>query len=262
MSLLQIYLITGLALLTLMTLVWLASLILKNTGIVDIIWGLGFVLSNWLYFVLAPGLNSPRQVILNVLVTIWGLRLSGYILWRNWGKPEDFRYRKWRIEAGNTWWWYSFFQTFLLQGFLMWVISIPLLTVHYNTNISYLTALDFIAICTWGIGFFFESVGDFQLARFKADPENRGRVLDTGLWHYTRHPNYFGDAVQWWSYYLFALISQGFWTAYSPILMTLLLLNVSGVTLLERTLRETKPQYQDYIETTNAFIPWLPRKKQ
>ena len=125
-----------------------------------------------------------------------------------------------------------------------------------------LTVLDIIAILVWIIGFFFEAVGDLQMARFKADPANKGKVLDRGVWRYTRHPNYFGDATQWWSYYLIAAASGGFWTIFSPIIMTVLLLRVSGVAMLEKSLKETKPQYREYIETASAFVPWPPRRRQ
>ncbi len=262
MSFLEIYGITALAILGYMTILWILSLILKNTSIVDIFWGAGFVLANWIYFALTPEGFAGRKWLISVLVTIWGLRLSLYILWRNWGKPEDSRYQKFREDAGEKWWWYSFFQTFLLQGFLMWVISIPLLAAQISATPDRLTLLDGLAIVVWGIGFFFEAVGDFQMARFKADPDNKGKVLNSGVWRYTRHPNYFGDATQWWAYYLIATAAGAFWTIYSPIAMTILLLRVSGVTLLEKELKETKPKYKEYIETTSAFIPWFPSEPQ
>lgn len=262
MTFLQIYALAGLAILGFMLVLWIVSLVLKNTSIVDIFWGAGFVFSTWVYFLLTPDGFPVRKWILSLLVTIWGLRLSLYILWRNWGKPEDFRYHKWREEHGKNWWWFSFFQTFLLQGALMWIISVPLLGAQISPTPARLTLLDFLAVAIWGIGFFFEAAGDFQLARFKANPANKGKVLDSGVWRYTRHPNYFGDATQWWAYYLFATAAGAFWTLYSPILMTLLLLRVSGVALLEKTLKETKPQYKAYIESTNAFVPWFPRKRE
>jgi steroid 5-alpha reductase family enzyme len=262
MQFLSIYVIAGLAILGMMTLVWLLSLLLKNTSIVDIFWGSGFVLANWIYVALTPGDFVGRKVVLAALVTIWGLRLSLYILWRNWGEPEDFRYRKWREEHGDNWWWYSFFQTFLLQGMLMWIISIPLLATHFLPASTRLTLLDWLAILLWAVGFFFEAIGDYQMARFKADPSNKGKVLNNGVWRYTRHPNYFGDAAQWWGYYLFAAAAGAFWTLYSPVMMTVLLLRISGVALLEKTLTETKPKYEEYIERTSAFIPWFPKKKE
>ena len=264
MTFLQIYLVNGAVILALMTALWLVSLRLKNASIVDIFWGTGFVISTWVYFALTPILPgaSARKWLLDVLVTIWGLRLSLYVLWRNWGRPEDFRYQKWREENGKRWWWFSFFQVFLLQGFLMWVISTPLLAAQLSATPARFSFLDALAILLWLIGFFFEAVGDLQLARFKADPANKGRVLDRGVWRYTRHPNYFGDATQWWAYYLIAAsASGGLWTIFGPVIMPLFLLRVSGVTLLEKTLTTTKPGYKEYVESTSAFIPWFPRKK-
>jgi steroid 5-alpha reductase family enzyme len=260
MTFLQIYGIAGLVILGLMTALWLVSLLLKDSSIVDIFWGAGFVLIAWVCFAFTDGFVW-RKALLVALVTIWGLRLSLYILSRNWGKGEDFRYRKWREEAGGQWWWRSFFKVFALQGLLMWIISIPLLAAQFGRLPAHLTVLDLIAVLVWAVGFFFEATGDWQMARFRANPANKGKVLNTGVWRYTRHPNYFGDATQWWAYYLLALAAGGFWTVYSPILMTLLLLRVSGVALLEKTLQETKPQYREYIETTSAFIPWFPKKR-
>ncbi len=262
MSFLSIYGIGALAILIFMTILWLVSLALKNSSIVDIFWGPGFVMSAWAYFALTPNGFPVRKWLICILVTIWGLRLGGYILWRNWGKPEDFRYQKWREEAGPAWWWWSFFKVFFLQGLLMWIISAPLLAAQISPTPARLTTLDFIALVVWLLGFFFESVGDFQMARFKADPSNKGKVLNWGVWRYTRHPNYFGDATQWWGYYIIALAGGGYWTIFSPIIMTVLLLRVSGVALLEKTLKETKPKYKDYVESTSPFIPWFPKKRK
>ncbi len=262
MTFLEIYGITALVILGYMAVLWIVSLILKNSSIVDIFWGAGFVLANWVYFALTPDGFAVRKWLIGILVTVWGLRLSLYILWRNWGEPEDFRYRKWRDEEGARWWWFSFFKVFLLQGVLMWIISVPLLAAQISPTPAKLTFLDLLAVPVWFIGFFFEAVGDWQMARFKANPANKGKVLNTGVWRYTRHPNYFGDAAQWWGYYLVAAAaSGGFWTILSPIIMTTLLLRVSGVALLERTLKETKPQYKEYVETTSAFVPWFPRQR-
>ena len=261
MDFLQIYLTLGLVILGLMTLLWLVSLALKNSSIVDIFWGTGFVITTWVVFALTPGGFAPRKLLLDALVTIWGLRLSLHILTRNWGKPEDFRYQQWRKETGAAWWWKSFFRVFFLQGVLLWIISAPLLAAQISAQPDQLTLIDYGAIPIWLIGFFFEAVGDWQLARFRANPANKDKVLKTGVWRYTRHPNYFGDATQWWAYYLVALAAGGWWTIFSPIIMTSLLLRVSGVTLLEKSLKEEKPGYKEYVETTSEFIPWFPRHK-
>ena len=144
----------------------------------------------------------------------------------------------------------------------MWIISTPLLAAQINPLPNNLSVLDLLALLVWFFGFFFETVGDWKLSHFKSNPANKGKVLDTGVWRYTRHPNYFGDATQWWAYYLIAAATRGgFWTIFSPLFMTMLLLSVSGVALLEKNLTETKPQYNTYIESTNAFIPWFARKK-
>ncbi len=261
MEFITLYSSLGLIILGLMTLLWLISLALKNSSIVDVFWGTGFVIFTWAAFLLTPEGFVTRKLLLSALVTVWGLRLSLHILTRNWGKPEDFRYQKWREEAGPAWWWRSFFKVFLLQGIILWVVAAPLLAAQLSASPAVLTWLDFLAIAVWLVGFFFEAAGDWQLARFKANPANRGKVLRTGVWRYTRHPNYFGDAAQWWAYYLIALTAGAWWAIFSPMLMTFLLMRVSGVALLEKTLKTEKPEYQDYIQTTSAFFPWFPRNK-
>jgi steroid 5-alpha reductase family enzyme len=261
MVFLSIYLTLGLFILGLMTVLWLVSLALKNSSIVDIFWGTGFVITTWAAFLLTPDGYEVRKLLLNVLVTVWGLRLSLHILTRNWGKPEDFRYQVWRKEAGAVWWWRSFFKVFFMQGVILWIVAAPLLVAQISSRTNPLIWLEYIAVLVWLIGFFFEAVGDWQLVRFKANPANKGKVLNRGVWRYTRHPNYFGDATQWWAYYLIALAAGGWWTIFSPIIMTTLLMRVSGVTLLEKTLKEQKPGYKEYVETTREFIPWFPRKK-
>ena len=260
MSFVGPFLIAGAIILVYMLVLWLASLALRNSSIVDIFWGLGFVIAAWAYHALATQ-AAGRAWLLLAIVTLWGLRLSLYILWRNWGKPEDFRYAKWRAESGGRWWWKSLFQVFLLQGLLLWIVSAPLLAAQLGPASNSLTWLDGIALGVWLIGFFFEAIGDFQLARLRADPTKKGTVLRSGVWRYTRHPNYFGDAAQWWGYYLLALAAGGWWTIFSPLLMTTLLLRVSGVTLLEQTLKDSKPGYREYVESTSAFIPWFPRNR-
>ncbi len=261
MTFLEAYGIGLLVIMGTMTLLWLLSLALRNSSIVDPFWGTGFVIAAWVYFALTPDGFAARKWLIAILVTIWGLRLSLYLLWRNRGKGEDFRYQKFRQDAGDKYWWQSLFKVFVLQGLLLWIISTPLLAAQYRPTPTQLTVLDFLAVLVWAVGFFFEAVGDYQLARFKADPANKGKVFDRGVWNYTRHPNYFGDATQWWAYYLIAAAAGGFWTVFSPIIMTILLMRVSGVTLLEKTLTTTKPGYREYVESTNAFLPWFPRKR-
>lgn len=253
------FLLSGLLILACVTLLWLLSLALKNAAIVDIFWGAGFVLVAW-FTALQTAPLTTRQIILLALVTTWGARLSFHILLRNHNKPEDFRYAAWRAQYGKHWGWVSFLQVFLLQGALLWLISAPLVAGLSPQTGDRLWSLVPLAAAIWGLGFYFESIGDWQLAKFKSDPQNKGKIMTQGVWAYTRHPNYFGDAAQWWGFYLLALPSGAWWTIFSPILMTYLLLNVSGVTMLEKALQE-RPGYAEYARRTSAFFPWPPRKE-
>lgn len=244
----------------LVTLLWLLSVVIKNVSIVDLFWGTGFVIVNAVYF-LSWGGYYTRNVLLLALVSLWGLRLSIYLAWRNIGKGEDFRYQEFRRKYGtHRYWWVSYFQTFLLQGALMMFVSLPLLGAHAQTVSNELGWLDYLGIIMFIIGFSFEAGGDLQLAKFKKDPKNKSKVLDRGFWKYTRHPNYFGDSAVWWAFALFSISAGSYWTFIGSIAMTLLLIKVSGVALLEKTLKETKPQYREYIQKTNSFIPWFPKK--
>jgi steroid 5-alpha reductase family enzyme len=259
---LEVILTTALVLACAMTALWLISLAIRDSSIVDIFWGPGFVLVTWVVFALTPGGFLPRRLLISTLVTIWGLRLGLHILRRNLGKGEDFRYAAWRREAGDSWWWKSLLRVFALQGVILLFVAAPIFAAQILRGAERWTWLDTLAIPVWLFGFFFESVGDWQLARFKADPANRGKLLDGGVWRYTRHPNYFGDAAQWWGHYLVAAATGGgAWTILSPILMTFLLVRVSGVGLLEKSLKDSKPGYRAYMETTSAFVPWFPRRR-
>jgi steroid 5-alpha reductase family enzyme len=241
-----------------MTILWFTSVILKNVSIVDLFWGLGFIVTAFFYFLNTEGFYL-RKLILSVLVTLWGLRLSGYLAWRNIGKGEDFRYKEFRKNYGKNYWWISFFQTFLLQGLLMWLISAPLLGAQYYNN-NGIGILDLAGIFLWITGFIFETFGDLQLAKFKSKPANKGKVLDTGLWKYTRHPNYFGDSAVWWGYGFLCLAAGSYIPVAGSLLMTALIIKVSGVALLEKSLKSQKPGYAEYVRKTSAFIPWFPRK--
>jgi steroid 5-alpha reductase family enzyme len=259
MSFWNIYLNASFVVLTLITIFWIISVVIKNASIVDSLWGLGFMAMSW--YALTQVELYTRNVLLVVLVTIWALRLSGYITWRNWGKGEDFRYQNFRQKYGpDRYWWFSFFQVFLLQGILILLIAAPLMATLYLTKSNQLNIIDYIAVVIWLIGFIFESGGDFQMARFKADTANKGKVMNQGFWKLTRHPNYFGDATQWWAYGLFSVAVGCYLPLLSSLIMTLLLLKVSGVALLEKTLTTTKPKYHEYIKRTSAFVPWFPKK--
>jgi steroid 5-alpha reductase family enzyme len=241
---------------------WLLSLLLKNASIVDVFWGLGFVIVAWLTFYRVEG-YSGRKLLICTLVTIWGLRLAIHIARRNLGKGEDRRYQAWRADYGPRYWWVSLFTVFGIQGILMWIVSLVTQAGQMSVTPAQFVRVDALGCALWVLGFFFEAVGDWQLDRFKADPANKGMVMNRGLWAYTRHPNYFGECLMWWGLFLITMANRGnLWTIVSPLTITILLLKVSGVTLLEKSIVETRPKYRDYIESTSAFIPWFPRRKQ
>ncbi len=247
------------AILAALTLVWLLSLRLRDASIADVCWGLGFVLLAWLFCLLSPTL-TPRSWLVAGLITLWGVRLSLHIHWRNHRRGEDPRYQAMRASHGRAFWWRSLFTVFWLQGAILWFVALPLLVAVRAARPATLTAVDGLGVVLFAVGFGFEVAGDYQLERFKAEPSNRGRVLDRGLWRYTRHPNYFGDATMWWGLYAIAGAAPGGWlTVLSPALMTFLLMRVSGVTLLEDGLKASKPGYPAYIARTPAFFPWFPR---
>ena len=238
------------------TVLWLVSLRLENAGIVDIFWGPGFILVGAYYTMTVPGAPTLRGLLVLALVTVWGLRLALHIGIRNAGAGEDFRYRKWREEAGNRFWWISLLKVFLLQALVLWIVSSPLLLTQLGGGES-LTALDVLGLALWSFGFLFETVADWQLWRFKKDPATAGRVMRSGLWSVSRHPNYFGEAVLWWGIGLLALTTGGWLSFIGPLMITFLLLKVSGVVMLDAALVERRPEYADYIATVPAFVPRL-----
>jgi steroid 5-alpha reductase family enzyme len=245
---------------SMLTAVWLLSLRRQDVSIVDVCWGLGFVLLAWLYVGLSSGFR-PRALTAALFATLWGTRLAVHIFRRNRGKGEDSRYQAMRAAHGPAFWWRSLFVVFWLQAAILWFVALPLLVTARAAAPPQLTVRDGLGALLFAIGFAFESIGDYQLQRFKADRSNRGKVMDEGLWRYTRHPNYFGDATVWWGLYVVAAATPNGWlTMLSPALMTLLLMRVSGVTLLEGGLKASKPGYADYIARTSAFFPWFPRR--
>ena len=255
MSLVQILMLNAALVLGTMSLLWLLSVRLKDASIADIFWGLGFVLIAWVTFAFAS--SDRRAIVLVALTTIWGLRLTAYLAWRNHGKGEDSRYKAMRDSRGNSFWWVSLMTVFGLQGAVMWIISLP---VQVGQTIAPLMGgVNYAGIAIWTIGFLFESIGDYQLARFKSAGHPPGTVMDRGLWRYTRHPNYFGNALVWWGLFLVAVSPSTIWTIISPLFMTFLLLKVSGVALLERSLAGRSAEYRDYIQRTSSFIPWVPK---
>ncbi len=231
---------------------WLVSVAKKDVSFVDSLWSLFFLVAAAVFAMDVQSL-SPRGWLVLSLVAVWAIRLSVYITARNWGEPEDYRYQKIREKNEPGFAFKSLYIVFGLQGVLAWIIALPLLPAISSD--SGLTWIDLLAGITWLIGFTFEAGGDYQLARFKRRKDSAGRVLDSGLWRYTRHPNYFGDFCVWWGFYLFAVAAGGWWSVISPLLMSFLLLKVSGVAMLERTIADRRPEYAEYVRRTNAFFP-------
>ena len=257
---LELVLLLGCGLAALFAL-WLVSLALRDASIVDVWWGPGFALLATLAYAVAddPG---PRGALLLALIWLWGLRLGSWLAWRNHGRGEDPRYAAMRRRHGDRFARTSLLTVFGLQGVLQWFVALPLLVAMLAPGTRPLGALDALGVALFAIGLGFEAIGDWQLARFRADPASRGRVLDTGLWRYTRHPNYFGDSLAWWGMFAVALSTPlGLFTIASPIAMTYLLLRVSGVPILERSLVRTRPAYREYVEKTSAFVPRPPRRR-
>ena len=240
-----------------MNLVFIIALAIKDNSIVDIAWGIGFICVTWVTFFLSEGIPM-RAILMTTLVTVWGVRLAIHVGLRNLGKPEDFRYANWRQKWGKWFVPRSYLQIFLLQGILLLIISYPVLLVNQSDSTG-LTALDLIGVLLWCVGFLFESVSDYQLVRFKSNPENKSKIMTGGLWRYSRHPNYFGEALLWWGIYVIALSVPSGWTAViSPVLITFLLLRVSGVTMLEKKY-VGNDAYAAYVRKTSAFIPRPPK---
>lgn len=235
---------------------WILSVYRRNVAIVDSLWSLMFALMAYIYAARAPVLG-PRALLVISLVTVWALRLSLYISWRNHGHGEDRRYQAIRARNEPNFAVKSLYLVFGLQAVLAWIISLPLLAAISNP--SDLGVLDLAGAVLWLLGLTFEAGGDWQLTRFKADPANKDQVMERGFWRFTRHPNYFGDFCVWWGFYLIAASAGSWWSVAGPALMSVLLLRVSGVTLLEKDIGERRPQYADYIRRTNAFFPGPPK---
>lgn len=234
---------------------WVIASARRNAGIVDIFWSL-FFLAGAGFWAAGAQQAGPRAVLALALVTLWSLRLAGYLWARNWNAPEDHRYRAIRERNEPGFAWKSIYLVFGLQAALAWLIAAPVaVAVNSGTGLGPLDLLG-AALALFGIAF--ESLADAQLARFRSAPGNADRVLDSGLWRYTRHPNYFGEFCVWWGFFAIALGAGGWWTVFSPLLMTLLLLRVSGVVLLEKDIGERRPAYRDYVARTNAFFPGPP----
>jgi steroid 5-alpha reductase family enzyme len=250
----------GIAVAVLMLSVWLLSVVRKDASIVDIVWGLGFAVVAVVARIRGDG-HSLRQTLLVICTVVWGLRLATYLGWRNHGKGEDYRYRAMRKKFGARFPLVSLVTVFALQGGLMWIVSLPTQVGQSRAGRDGLDVWIIVGLCAWAVGLSFETIGDLQLAKFKADPANKGLVMNRGLWAWTRHPNYFGDACVWWGIWLIAAsLPAARWTFIGPALMTFLLVRVSGVALLERSIGRRRPGYDEYIASTSAFIPRPPKR--
>ena len=240
-----------------MLVTWVISLVVKNASIVDVAWGIGFVAVAWMVAARVDG-NVDRQFLIVAMTTLWGVRLAVYLFIRNRGAGEDYRYRAMRKRWGSRFPLASLGTVFILQGVLMWIVSLPvqLGQVQESPDVG---VLAWLGVALWAVGLFFEAVGDAQLAQFKEDPANEGLVMDRGLWKYTRHPNYFGEACVWWGFWLIACAAGGWWSIAGPALLTVLLW-ARGIRRLERHIGNRRPQYDDYVLKTNAFFPGLHQK--
>ncbi len=252
------YLMLGLVLLVYMTVWFGISVLKKRNDVADIAWGLGFVLLTWVSLV-TSGVSSVASLVTAVLVTMWGVRLAWHIHARNKGKTEDYRYLAWRKEWGKWFYLRSYAQVYLLQGLLLYLILFPVVLFNAYSSTTIFGFLGYVGVLIWGIGFFFESVGDAQLGTFMRDPRNKGALMKSGLWRYTRHPNYFGEVTQWWGIWLITLNSPyGWYGIIGPVVITILILKVSGIPMLEKKM-EQNPQFAEYKKRTSMFFPLPPK---
>lgn len=236
---------------------WIVSRIKNDVGIVDSFWSLMILSAGICFLLITDTTTTERHLVVLLLLTAWALRLAAHIAWRNRGQEEDNRYQVIRENNQPNFEFKSLYIVFLLQAFLALIVALPLMSIFSSETA--INSLDYIAFALWLTGMFFETVGDLQLAHFKVSSANKKKVLNSGLWRYSRHPNYFGEFCIWWAFFLFAVSSGYWWSIVSPLLMSILLLKVSGVSLLESTISERRPEYASYCRTTNAFFPWFPK---
>ena len=231
---------------------------IKDNSIVDIAWGIGFIIAASISFLESNKFFS-QNLLVNSLVVIWGLRLAIYIFIRHHGKPEDYRYKEMRDSWGKNVLLMGLLKVFLPQVIVMYIIAFPVLAVNSFPHDG-LQITDIAGAIIWLTGFYFEAVSDMQMFRYKKDPANKGKVMKYGLWKFTRHPNYFGEAAMWWGIFIIA-IPSGYWylSLLSPVVITLLIIKVTGVELLEKKYKDN-PEYQEYIRKTSSFIPLPPKK--
>ena len=254
------YVYNLLAVAAMMVIGWLLSLRKNNVTIVDSLWGTGFVLVAWMTLFQVDGVRE-RQFLLTGITTLWGVRLTLYLTWRNHGKGEDPRYAAWRESSGEQFRFTSLFKVFLLQALFLWIIALALQAGQAGSRSVPFGLVDIVGASLWLCGFIFESVGDWQLAKFKSNPANKGKVMRTGLWRYTRHPNYFGESLIWWGVFTIAAADiSNWWTVISPVVITAVLLKMTGIPLTEKLSKQKRPGYADYIATTSPFFPLPPKK--
>ncbi len=252
------FLILALVLFCYMSFWFALSVVKKRNDVADVAWGLGFVLLAWVSFFLGS-VQDIRGVTVGLLVSAWGFRLAWHISARHKGRAEDYRYAKWRAEWGKWFYLRSYAQVYLLQGFLLFLIAFPVVLVNKSAGVDF-HYLDLVGVLAWLIGYIFESVGDAQLARFIKDPENKGKLMQGGLWRYTRHPNYFGEVTMWWGIGIIALsVPNGFYGIIGPLTITFLILKVSGIPMLEKKMAEN-PEFAQYKKRTSMFLPWFQKK--
>ncbi len=234
------------------------SLILRRNDIADVLWGAGFIVLSWTTYFFFQN-ESLRGLVASLLVTVWGMRLSSHIFSRIRNKPEDFRYKAWREQWGKWFFIRSYLQIYLLQTIFMCIVAMPVLFINAYDTSRQLQGLDIAGIIIWSIGFYFEAVGDWQLSAHIKNPKNKGKLMTEGLWQYTRHPNYFGEVVQWWGIFLISLsVSGGWMSVIGPALISYLIVFVSGVPMLEKKYAG-RPDFEEYKKKTSVFFPQLPK---
>lgn len=246
-----------------MTVWFIISLVKKRNDVADIAWGIGFVCISMRAYSLTPHGSATDvesvALLVSLLVAIWGVRLAYHIYRRNHGKPEDYRYAQWRQEWGKWFVLRSYAQVFLLQGVLLYIVALPVIVIQLS-NAYIFGPLEYVGIAVWIFGFLFESTADRQLAIFLRDVNNKGKIMQIGLWKYSRHPNYFGEITQWWGIWLIALNVPGGWISIiGPLTITFLIVKVSGVPLLEKKM-SANPEFEEYKKKTSVLIPFLPKR--
>lgn len=240
-----------------MTMWFAISIVKKRNDIADIAWGLGFVLMAWSSFLLGEN-YSQRGILVGLLVSVWGIRLASHIFKRNRTKTEDYRYAQWRKDWSKWFYLRSYFQIYLLQGMLLYLIAIPIFIINQYTGAE-IGLLDMVGLMIWLIGFGFEAIGDAQLKNFINDPVNKGKLMQSGLWQYTRHPNYFGEVTMWWGIWVISLSALfSIFSIISPLAISFLILKVSDIPMLEKKY-EGRTDFEEYKKRTSAFFPLPPR---